>query len=215
MKFGRYELYRSERDAVDEPSRYMRRLADLAQILDGIDWVLAGGLAIPLTLGGFYRRHYDVDVAFPVEEFPRVEAAMARAGYYLSTYFPMSVFGRMRFAASIPITWESRLVRRRPRKLKFRELSAVEREPHLITEVDALPYRIENGRFVTCDGRYDFPLERPLVGHRLQTSRGHQIACLNLHYVGAIKETIDHPKHTLDLKVIRNSSVRQAAIAKP
>jgi hypothetical protein len=205
MRFGRYELYRSERDAIDDPSHYMGRLESLASILSGIPWILAGGLTIPLTLGGFYRRHFDVDVAFPVEEFPCVEASMRRAGYYLSTYFPMSLFGAFRCALSAPVRRDGWLVRRRPRKLKFREVRRG--APHLLTSIDALPYRISDGRFVTCDGRFAFPLVEPLVGHRFVTRHGHDIPCLHLHYVGAIKETIVEAKHTLDLQVIASRAL--------
>lgn len=213
MRIGRYEWYRSERDAVDDPSLYMERLESLAAILDGIPWILAGGLTIPLTLGGFYRRHYDVDVSFPVEEFPRVVAAMRRAGYFLSTYFPMSLFGAFRCALSAPVRWNGWVVRRRPRKLKFREVAGG--VPHLLTWVDALPYRITDGRFVTCDGRFDFPLVEPLVGHRMVTRHGHEIACLNLHYVGAIKEMIAEPKHSLDLQVIAGRAIPAIAARLP
>jgi hypothetical protein len=213
MRLGRYELYRSERQAIDDPSLYMERLDELAGILEGIPWVLAGGLTIPLTLGAFYRRHYDVDVAFPVEAFPAIDGAMRRAGYYLSTYFPMSWFGRFRFALSVPVRANGWLVRRRPRKLKFKEKGGGHGPPHLIASIDALPYRITNGRFVTCDGRFDFPLVRPLVGHHLATPRGYDIACLHLHYVGAIKETIAQPKHSLDLEVIAGGGPAAAQLA--
>lgn len=80
---GRFHLLRDGQTPAEDPSLYLERLGELAAILTDVPWLLAGGLAIPLTLGGFYRRHYDVDVAFPLEAFPGVDAAMRRAGYYL------------------------------------------------------------------------------------------------------------------------------------
>ena len=186
----------------ENPSAYPRRLGELAEILDGIPWLLAGGLAIPMTLGRFYREHYDIDIAFPLEEFPRVDVALRRAGYYLTTSRPMSLFGWLRCALSVPVRVDGPFVRHRPRKLKYRDATGARRAPHLLSVIEVLPYRVVEGMWVTCDGRYRMPLVRPLAGHRTVTSAGHQIACLDLHYVGETKKRISEPKHTIDLAVI-------------
>ena len=186
----------------EDASQYLPRLSELAGILQDIPWLLAGGLAIPMTLGRFYRKHYDIDIAFPLEEFPRLDAVMRDAGYYLTTSRPMSLFGRMRFALSIPVRADGPFVRHRPRKLKYRDATGTRPRPHLLSVVEVLPYRVVDGVWTTCDGRYRFPLVRPLAGCRVKTKAGHEIACLDLHYVGEIKKRIDHPKHTQDLAVI-------------
>jgi hypothetical protein len=196
------QILRDGHGPTEDPSLYPQRLGQLAEILAGIPWMLAGGLAIPVTLGRFYRRHYDVDVVFPLSEFPRVDHAMRTAGYALTTYRPMSFFGKMRFAVSVPVKYDGLFVRRRPRKLKYRDVTGARRAPNLLSVVEALPYRIEDGCFQSCDGRYRFPLVRPLEGYRVHTPQGHAIPCLNLHYVGEIKRRIDEPKHTLDLAII-------------
>jgi hypothetical protein len=180
----------------------MARLATLARTLRGLPWLLAGGLTIPLKLGSFYRTHSDIDVIFPMEDFTRIDAAMRRAGYYLSTYFPMSLFGAFRFAISVEVSVDGWLVRHRPRKLKYRSMSGDSERGAELHSMDACPYRIVDGRFVTCDGRFSFPLDRPLAGHRVTTSDGDEIACLDLHFVAAIKQRYDDPKHALDLSVV-------------
>lgn len=198
----RIQLLRDGERPAEDQSLYLDRLGELAEILDGIPWLLAGGLAIPVTLGRFYRRHYDVDVAFPLAEFGRVDAVMREAGYFLTTCRSMSLFGALRFAVSVPVRHDGPFVRRRPRKLKYRDGTGARRHPHLLHVVEAMPYRIEDGCFASCDGRYRYPLTRPLEGYRRHTPKGHAIPCLNLHYVGEIKKTIAHPKHTQDLAVI-------------
>ena len=186
----------------EDSSQYLPRLNELAGILKDIPWLLAGGLAIPMTLGRFYRTHYDIDIAFPLDEFPRLDSAMRRAGYYLTTSRPMSLFGRMRFALSVPVRADGAFVRHRPRKLKYRDATGTRPRPHLLSVVEVLPYRVVDGVWTTCDGRYRLPLVRPLAGHRVSTSGGHEIACLDLHYVAEVKKGIDQPKHTQDLAVI-------------
>ena len=198
----RIRIVRDGFKPAEDPSAYLQRLGELAGILDGIPWLLAGGLAIPMTLGRFYRAHYDIDVAFPMDELPRLDAAMQRAGYYLSTSRPMSLFGRMRFALSVPVRADGSFVRHRPRKLKYRDATGAHPSPNLLSVVEVLPYRVVDGVWTTCDGRFRVPLVRPLAGHRVTTPTGHEIACLDLHYVREAKKGIDHPKHTLDLAVI-------------
>jgi aminoglycoside-2''-adenylyltransferase len=198
----RIQLLRDGVKPAEDSSRYLERLGMLAEILAGIPWLLAGGLSIPLTLGRFYRRHYDIDVAFPLEEFPRVDAAMRGAGYYLTTYRPFSFFGAMRMALSVPVRVDGPFVRHHPRKLKYRDGTGARPHPNLLAVVEVMPYRVVDGCFASCDGRHRFPLVVPLEGHRVTASNGHSIPCFNLHYVGEAKKRIDEPKHTQDLAVI-------------
>jgi len=122
VRLGSLEVGRYGPSVAEHPSAYMDRLAELAGMLRGLPWFLAGGLAIPVTLGRFYRRHHDVDIAFPEDTFQDVEAAMRRAGYALWTYFPMSLFGACKFAVLVRIRANSALARYRPRKLKMDQL---------------------------------------------------------------------------------------------
>jgi hypothetical protein len=202
MRLGRCLITAGDDDGAEDPAGYPERLAELARTLRGMPWLLAGGLTIPLQLGGFYRAHSDIDVAFPLEAFPDVTRAMERAGYFLSTYFPMSFFGAWRHALSVPVRHDGWLVRRRPRKLRFLDGTGTRQSPHLLSAIDALPYRVVDGCFATCDGRYRFPLVRPMTGHRFTTTGGDEISCLDLHYVTAIKQRLDGSKHALDVSMV-------------
>jgi hypothetical protein len=177
-------------------------------MLQGLPWFLAGGLAIPVTLGRFYRRHHDVDIAFPVDAFPEVETAMQRAGYALWTYFPMSLFGACRAALLVRIHATGALARWRPRKLKFHDASGARPRPHLLQVIEALPYRVVDGCFATCDGRHRVPLDRPLAGCTVLTPA--PIQCLDLHYVARLKQGRREPKDLLDLDVIRDRALPAA-----
>jgi hypothetical protein len=159
-------------------------------------------MTIPLQIGGFYRAHVDIDVAFPVESFPEILSAMEQAGYYLATYLPMSFFGLRRRALNIPVRHDGWLVRRRPRKLRFLDATGTRTAPHLLASIDCFPYRIEDGCFASCDGRYRFPLVRPIAGHTFTTTGGDSISCLDLHYVTRIKQMLPGAKHALDVSMV-------------
>lgn len=203
----RFGVQRAATPSAEDPSAYLGRLGKLAAILNGIPWILAGGLAIPLTLGAFYRRHYDVDVAFPAGAFEDVDRAMRSAGFYLSTHFPMSVHGRLKFSVTVPLRHDGWLARRRPRKLKYRDTDGAGPTPNLLASVEALPFEIADGCLRTCDGRHRLPLVRPLVGHRARVG-SHVIDCLDLHYVAALKRRCRDPKHALDLSVVAHQFPR-------
>lgn len=211
VNLGPVQLRRDPHESAEDPSAYMARLEELAEVLHGIPWMLGGGLAIPVTIGRFYRKHFDLDIVFPVEAFADVEAAMRRAAFRLWTYFPFSLFGRMRSSIHLPVRASGWLARRRMRKLKFRDASGRRQAPHLLSVIEAYPYRIENECLVTCDGRHRIPLIHPIVGHRHRTRRGHEIACFDLSYVAYFKVLKREPKHAVDLDVIRaTKSLTQA-----
>jgi hypothetical protein len=203
MRLGRWEIRRREPDVGEAPEVYENRLRELARILHGVPWMLGGGLAVPLTLGHFYRRHYDVDILFPWTAFPAVEAAMRCAGYDLSTHFPMSLFGAFPFAVHVPYTSEGWLSRWRTRKLKFRDASGGRFSPHLLAVVEAFPFRIEGNEYVSCDGRHRHRLVRPLLGHQHDLGDGISIQCIDLHYVDKLKGPRDIPRDRVDRALIR------------
>lgn len=205
MRLGKVEFSRDLSPVAEDPRHYASRLAELARILHGVPWMLAGGLAVPVTLGSFYRQHFDVDIAFPLDAFPHIEHAMSQGGYYLSTYFPVSLFGTARSALHVPVSSTGALARRRTRKLKFRDGSGRRPPPNLLAVIEALPFRVVDDWFVTCDGRHRLKLDRPLVGHRMQTSDGNEVPCLDLHYVSRMKKLKSEPKHWLDLAVINEA----------
>ena len=70
-----------ERQEVIEDS-----LDELAKMLpQEIPWTLSGGIAIPLTLGKFYRNHYDIDIAFPESSLKDIVSNIEKHNYKLAS----------------------------------------------------------------------------------------------------------------------------------
>ncbi|MBX3134145.1 MAG: hypothetical protein KF689_12260 [Gemmatimonadaceae bacterium] len=175
---------------------------ELAEILDGLPWVLGGGLAIPFTLGTFHRQHDDVDLLFDDAAFPAIEAAFARAGYSLWQHYTMSLFGALRGAWHLRLNEHSLPARMRRRKLKFRRDDV--QQARRLRCVDALPFRIFGSVLHTCDGRHHIAMQAPIVGHVARSSGGHAIPCLHLSYVAQLKGPRRDPKDLIDFARIRD-----------
>jgi hypothetical protein len=179
-------------------------IAELAAILDGLPWVLGGGLAIPFTLGEFHRVHDDVDLLFDDAAFPDIEAAFARSGYVLWQHYTMSFFGALHGAWHLRVREHSLPARVRRRKLKFRYDASRHREVPALQCVDALPFRTFGKVLHTCDGRHRIPLVAPIVGHVARSARGHAIPCLHLSYVAQLKGPRRDPKDLVDFARIKD-----------
>lgn len=204
MNAGLRWRWRQER-VEEAPEVYRERIESLAEILHGLPWVLGGGLAIPFTRGEFHRPHIDIDLLFEHDVFPDVEAAFARAGYDLWQHYTMSLFGAFTGAWHVRVRHDHPLVRLRTRKLKFRDRTGS--RPPLLATVDALPYRIADGRLCTCDRRHCYPITRPLVGHRVRTAAGFEIPCLDFEYVALLKGRRRDHKDLVDFALIRDAGL--------
>jgi len=189
--------------AVESPEFYVERIGELAKILDGLPWILGGGMAIPFTRGEFHRAHGDIDLLFEDRHFPEIEAAFARHGYALWQHYTMSLFGAFAGAWHVRVRSDGLLPRLRRRKLKFRDESGARRPPHLLAAVDALPFVIRDGVLCTCDGRHRYPLTTEIVGHRARSAAGHEIPCLAFEYVALLKGPRRDAKDLHDFAVIR------------
>jgi hypothetical protein len=200
VRIGRLDVRLHVPDQADDPARYWEQLDELAAILHGTPWALAGGAAVAVTIGRFYRPHYDIDIVFPLTAFAEIERAMLRADFQLYTHYPLSLLGLVRGAVHVPVRATGRLAQRRLRKLKFRDVSGRRSPPLAI--VEAFPYVTDDTHYFTCDGRHRFPLSRPIVGHVHITSAGHAIPCYDLEYVAHYKWSKAEPKHFEDLAVI-------------
>lgn len=58
-------------------------LDNLAKNLAGLEWMVAGGLSIPLTTGKFYRNHEDLDILVKKEHLSGLVKAIQTSGYAL------------------------------------------------------------------------------------------------------------------------------------
>jgi hypothetical protein len=189
--------------AEKSPSLQRARVEELAAILVGIPWILGGGLAIPFTRGEFHREHSDIDLLFDDAEFPRIEERFQQYGFSLWQHYSMSLFGFLAGAWHVRVKSTGVLACLRRRKLKFRTRDPQEESVRL-QSVDALPFRIRNGRINTCDGRHSYPMTRPLVGHIAHSAAGHPIPCLSFEHVALFKGPRREHKDLQDFAIIRD-----------
>lgn len=196
-----------ESKQAEPPDAYAERIGELADILDGVPWVLGGGLAIPFTRGEFHRVHTDVDLLFEERHFPAIHEAFVARGYELWQHYTMSLFGAFTGAVHVRLRPDSLLARIRRRKLKYRDATGRRGPSHLLASVDALPYRIVDGQLRTCDGRHRFSLVRPVVGHRARSAAGHEIPCLDLEYVARLKGPRREARDIVDFALIRDAGL--------
>lgn len=198
----RHRRQRAEADPAPpgDPARYWLALDRLAALLDGLPWLVAGGLAIPLTLGRFYRWHKDIDIVLPFDRIGDMDDAMRRGGYHLTTRLRFHL-GRRRLETLLPIRGRGLVIRLRQRKLRF-----VPRRPRggrlVPARIDAMPYVEREGCIQACNSRLRVPFTEPLEGHRVTLPGGRQVGCLHLHYARALMRRPDTPVHRLDRAMI-------------
>jgi hypothetical protein len=202
MRSGIRWRWKTAGDRCVDDATMRRRIAELAAILDGIRWVLGGGLAVPMTLGSFARYHDDIDLLFDDAQFPAIERAFAGAGFALWQRFPMTLFGAFPGALELRVRQDGLLPRLRRRKLQFHPSRP--RGAEALQVVDALPFRIVDGVLCTCDRRQRVPLTVPIVGHVARTPQGHAVPCLHLTYVALLKGGRREPKDLLDYARIKD-----------
>jgi hypothetical protein len=177
---------------------------ELAAILDGLPWILGGGLAIPFTLGEFHREHFDIDLLFDDRDFPAIEAAFAKRGYGLWQHYTMSLFGAFTGAWHVRVRQDGILPRIGRRRLKFRDDRPHQQDSRALEVLDALPFRVVDGVLCTSDGKHRYPLTRSMVGHRARSAAGHEIPCLAFEYVALLKGPRREPRDLHDFAVIRD-----------
>lgn len=183
-----------------DASPYVSALEALSRLLAPDSWALAGGLAVPVSVGRFYRRHADIDIALALHRMPEVVNAFRSGGYRLCTCWSVSHGGRgILFECRIKSDGALMRVRQRHLYVKRRTPGAA----GLLDKIDLYPYRIRGDRFETCN------THRLLAGRAIQRSslrpfgRPGHIACLHLDNIALLKSSRSGPKHRLDCAVIR------------
>lgn len=182
-----------------DPCPYLRALKELCGLLAPDSWALAGGLAVPIALGRFYRKHADIDIVMPLDRLSQLVCSLRAGGYALYTSWHVNHHSRG-VVVECRLNSDGRLVR--PRRLYVRR--AV-REPgnRLLDKIDLYPYRDLGNRLETCNS------------HRVLSHRAMQrsplapfdfpgyVNCLHLDNVANLKSTRSGAKHKLDCAVIR------------
>lgn len=174
----------------------------LSRILDGLPWLVAGGLAIPLTIGRFYRAHGDIDIVCPLARLRQIDDAMRGAGYRLTTGVRYDI-GRRRVETRIPLRAGGLLIRLRKRRLRFN--SRVPQRNRLLDTITVMPYREGVDWIEACNTRRRVRREAPIEGCRVSLPGGRDVGCLNLHYARALMSFRHTLVHRMDLAVLERA----------
>ncbi len=194
--------------AVEDPGVFLRGLAELAEALEGVQWMIVSGLAIPLTLRRFYREHRDVDIGAPADQLESIQRAMQRAGYATFTRVAMVGMGHERKVEMyVRCPRADRLLRMRPKNIRFFRApgrgGADLRTEGFMSWVDLYLYREHDRHLEILDGQIRIPKRAPLVGAHVPLPGGRRVQVVDLHYVKHVKSMSRCHTHRLDRWVMR------------
>jgi hypothetical protein len=194
-------------------SAWLRALDVVAGLLEGQRWLLAGGLAVPLTIGRFYREHRDLDIIAPIDALRDVDAAMRRGGYRLTTRVCFDL-GTRRVTLLLPVRPDGLRIRLRCRKLRF--VAQKDAGPLEPSHVDVMPYRLVGGCIAPRNMRRRVPITVGLEGCRVPLPSGRVVSVLDLHYARALMLRPNTSAHRQDLEAIERAlDYRSRVIAGP
>ncbi|WP_447977378.1 nucleotidyltransferase domain-containing protein [Candidatus Nitrospira bockiana] len=184
----------------EDGSFYAARIASLAGILQGTPWHLVGGLAVPVTIGRFYRHHHDLDVALDLADLATVTSAMERAGYRLYT----TTLVRHR-GAGVALCWPiTPKVAQRVSLIRghfFLSRSAWMRADFM-AKIDCFPYRDRGGFIETVNTGLRLPKNKRSPLSRPVSFGARTIPCFTLPHVRRIKLQSPSRRDQLDIAVI-------------
>jgi len=188
--------------AETDAAPYLNAIEHLGRMLAPDTWALAGGLVIPISVGGFYRRHTDIDIVMPLARLCDVVDAFRAGGYELYTNWSVSHHSRG-ILLQCRVRSDGGLVKMRPRRLYVKRREPAMDEP-LLEKIDLYPYRERDRGLETCNTR------RVLSRRTMQRSalapfgRPGDVQCLHLDNVASLKSLRSGTKHRLDCMVIRD-----------
>ena len=184
-----------------DPGPYMDALRALQRMLVPGTWALAGGLAVPVTMGRFYRRHGDIDIVMPLGGLADVVRAFRAGGYELYTSWAVTHHSRG-LLLECRITSDGPAVRLRPRRLYVRRrVSSM--DGTLLEKIDLYPYRDRCGHLETCNTHRVLATPAMQRSSLAPFSQPGQVSCLHLNNVASLKRLRTGAKHQLDCTVIR------------
>lgn len=197
LRFGSHQIVLTR-----YPLRFLRRatpadaadmldcLDHLARVLDGnFSWWLSGGLAIPTSLGEFYRRHADIDITVEGKDLPKLVERARLEGYMLFARPIVVRLGLMRridhyiavtAAEVLTARWKSICL------MRVREDGTIIPRERLHDSPDVYVYRIKNGTLVFHNG-----MRAPatsLHGVRFTTRSGRSIQVVDVRQVLEFKK---------------------------
>lgn len=188
---------------VDTDSRpYLRAVEHLGRMLIPGTWALAGGLVVPISVGGFYRRHMDIDIVMPLARLCDVMGSFRTHGYDLYTSWSVSHRSRG-ILLQCRLRSHAGLARIGPRRLYVKPMYPGNDEP-LLGKIDLYPYHERGLHLETCNGRQLLPNRITHCSLREAFDWPVRVRCLSLENVATLKASRSGAKHRLDCVVIRD-----------
>lgn len=196
LRISRYDGSPKSLEPFASGAQLETALDEIARALDGESWLLGGGVAIALAVGGFYRVHSDLDIIIETTNLASVCNRLAAKGYSLYTRKLMKHRG-LGVCIFVRCRPSGPLLRMRPRRLCFLSRGATG-NPYL-DRLDVYLYRETATQYVPLDHAHRLPKLAPVAGLRHRTRSGNTLTCLNLHYVQQFSAARRGPRHVVDL----------------
>lgn len=205
IQLGRIKINRIQQKPklvrpIYDSAHYISAITTLARSLGSDLWMLAGGLAIPIVLGRFYREHTDIDMVTPIDKLPSLIEKSQSKGYHLYTSYTIS-HNSSGLVLSIRINPCGSIIKLRKRRLSLKNPKL---RNELLKNIDLYPFRDRGSFLETCDGKIN--LKELKMHHVSLNGFGSQnhIYCLNLANIDQLKAQRTGIKHRLDRIVIQN-----------
>ena len=177
---------------------YFESVHTLCLILKDVPWLLAGGLAVPFTLGRFFREHNDIDVMVPFTSMPSACVQFRSAGYQLYKRVIASHNTR-----SVIIRYPVRNITKIKPNLNCSMLRIKgDGQYGILDKIDMHPFETKNGVLLSDYRGPILEVNAPLHSDPIETGLDTQFQCLALSYVARLKRVRHGVKHQIDLVAI-------------
>lgn len=181
-------------------------LDKLVDILKGnFEWVLSGGLAIPTTIGSFYRIHDDIDIGIHERDLGKLAETAAAKGYGLfSRIFMTKVSPSRKIDVYKSVSAEEALEKqsKKLRLVRLGENGKIARHDNLLAYFDVYTHYYEDGELVSNEEGIRVPLFNN-YGRAYTTVSGKKIIVRALEYIEQLKLAGKDEKDRHDLHILR------------
>ncbi len=177
----------------------------LVGIVNGdFEWVLTGGLAIPTTLGKFYRTHRDIDIGLNENDLEFLVKTIRENGYDLfSRRIMVKLSSKYKLDVYKSVSVEEVLAERckHLRAVRLNNKKIV-RHISLLDYFDVYLHHYEDEKLVSNDGKIKIPI-LDSFGRVYVTCSGKEIRIRSLRYIEQLKRQGKDKIDKYDLEVIK------------
>ncbi len=206
VKLGKFQIKVSshkwnptDRMSSENISYLNNTLDRLGESFRDVEWMVAGGLSIPLSTGTFYRKHEDLDIAIPKSDLSKCALSAQNIGYLLFSRVAMAKTAKSSriylYEELNPIKLPTKL--KRLKLIKIDERGRIQDHETIDHHIDIWPYEVQEEHIKDVYGRYTFPAEK-LKGRIYRTPNGTQVQIQDLKLTHELKVTESNKKSGID-----------------